>query len=92
IGRESGEDPGRVPTISFKVSGKHSGEIARSMDEFKLAIRFGDFHARRLIEYLGIEGDGGVVRVSMAHYNTVDEVDALIEAIETILSDVKPPG
>ncbi len=85
IGRPSGLDPNRVPTISFKVEKTDSGDIARRMDEFGLAIRFGDFHARRLIEFLGIEGDGGVVRVSMAHYNTLEEVGALIRALDEIL-------
>ena len=85
VGRPSGKDPDRVPTISFKIEQKNSGDIARRMDDFGLAIRFGDFHARRLIEFLGIEGDGGVVRVSMAHYNTLDEVDALIRALDEIL-------
>lgn len=87
IGRPSADDTERVPTISFKVTGQESGEIARRMDEHKIAIRFGDFHARRLIEFLGLERDGGVVRVSMTHYNTVGEVDALITALDTVLSD-----
>ncbi len=86
IGRPSGEDPNRVPTISFKIAGADSGAIARAMDDFNLAIRFGDFHARRLIEFLGLEEDGGVVRVSMAHYNTLDEVDELIKALASIRS------
>ncbi|MEM1436558.1 MAG: cysteine desulfurase-like protein [Pseudomonadota bacterium] len=86
IGRPSGEDLNRVPTISFKIDGRDSGHIAEQMDQHHLAIRFGDFHARRLIEFLGIDGDGGVVRVSMAHYNTLQEVDALITALEAILA------
>lgn len=86
IGRTSGDDLNRVPTISFKIQGRDSGSIAEQMDKFHLAIRFGDFHARRLIEFLGIDDDGGVVRVSMAHYNTLDEVDALISALDVILS------
>ena len=85
IGRESGTDPGRVPTISFKVDGMNSGSIARKMDAYKLAIRFGDFHARRLVEFLGLDAAGGVVRVSMVHYNTLAEVDALIDALDEIL-------
>jgi len=84
IGRASGEDPNRVPTISFKLRGRDSGAVARQMDDHFLAIRFGDFHARRLIEYLGIDEDGGVVRVSMAHYNTREEVDRLIQALDSV--------
>lgn len=84
IGRTSASD-GRVPTISFKVDGRDSGEIAKSIDPYMVAVRFGDFHARRLAEALDITANGGVVRVSMAHYNTLAEVDKLIAALDATL-------
>jgi len=87
IGYLEGDHPARVPTISFKIDGMDSGDIARRIDDYRLAVRFGDFHARRLVEYLGLEAQGGVVRVSMTHYNTLEEVDALIAA----LGEVLPP-
>ena len=85
IGRERGDDPRRVPTISFVVDGQDSGKIARKMDAYNIAIRFGDFHARRLAEYLDLSGSNGCVRVSMTHYNTLEEVDALVKALDEIL-------
>ena len=54
IGKIRGDDPKRVPTISFTIDGKDPGKIARRIDEFKIAIRYGDFYARRLIEYLNL--------------------------------------
>ena len=45
-------------------------------------IRWGDFYARRLIDYLGLAPQNGVVRVSMVHYNTIDEVDRLIDVLD----------
>ena len=85
IGRERGDDPRRVPTISFVVDGQDSGKIARQMDAYNIAIRFGDFHARRLAEYLDLSGSNGCVRVSMTHYNTLEEVDALVKTLHEIL-------
>ena len=85
IGHANGDRSDRVPTISFKVAGRESGELARQVDDYKVAIRFGDFHARRLIEYLGLQEQGGVLRVSMAHYNTADEVDRLVAALKAVL-------
>jgi cysteine desulfurase family protein (TIGR01976 family) len=85
IGRRDGADRDRIPTISFKIDGMDSGAIARAMDDHRIAVRFGDFHARRLIEFLGADANGGVVRVSMTHYNTLAEVDALIGALDAIL-------
>ena len=85
VGLAEGGDERRVPTISFKIAGTDSGDIASRMDRHNLAIRYGDFHARRLIEFLNLEAEGGVVRASMAHYNTAEEVNRLTEAFDAIL-------
>ena len=75
----------RVPTISFAVKNTQSESIVKHIDQFNIGIRFGDFYARHLIEALGLEKHGGVVRVSIAHYNTVEEIDLLISHLNTIL-------
>ena len=84
IGRRQA-GPERVPTISFKVEGRQSAAVVGAVDRHDLGIRFGDFHSRRLVEHLGLAGDGGVVRVSMVHYNTLDEVDRLVGALDEAL-------
>lgn len=71
----------RVPTISFVVDGMHSEHIVRQVDRHNIGIRFGDFYARRLIDALGLQEQGGVVRVSIAHYNTMDEIERLLAAL-----------
>ena len=80
IGRPAATDERRVPTISFTVAGHVPEAIVQHVDTHGIGIRWGDFYARRLIETLGLEG--GVVRVSMAHYNTAAEIDRLIHALE----------
>jgi selenocysteine lyase/cysteine desulfurase len=42
-------------------------------------------YAYRLCEALGIDPDEGVVRVSAVHYNTVEEIDRLIEVLDPVL-------
>jgi selenocysteine lyase/cysteine desulfurase len=84
-----GADAKRVPTISFVVDDADSGAIAKAVDPFNIAVRYGDFHARRLIEALDLSGKNGVLRVSMAHYNTLAEVDALIAALESAIRSAK---
>lgn len=86
IGRAGLVDGKRVPTISFVVAGKKSPNIVAQVDRHDIGIRFGDFYARRLIEDLGLTAHGGVVRVSMAHYNTLDEIDRLIRAFDLALN------
>ncbi|MBR7747527.1 cysteine desulfurase-like protein [Undibacterium baiyunense] len=75
----------RVPTISFVVRDTPSESIVRYIDQFHIGIRFGDFYARHLITALDLEKHGGVVRVSIAHYNTVEEIDLLISHLTKIL-------
>lgn len=75
----------RIPTVAFRFDGRDSGALSKAMDAHKIAIRHGDFHSRRLVEDLGQMGDGGLLRVSMVHYNTLEEVDSLCTALDTIL-------
>ena len=86
IGLRTSDAAQRVPTIAFKVEGRDSAAVVRETDRHEVGIRFGDFHSRRLIEHLGLAEHSGVVRVSMVHYNTIEEVDRLIGGLEQALS------
>lgn len=86
IGKTTAVDGGRVPTISFMVAGQMSESIVRHTDRFQIGIRFGDFYAKRLIESLGLHTQGGVVRVSIAHYNTLEEIDRLIQHLDEVIA------
>ncbi|MBU1313321.1 MAG: cysteine desulfurase-like protein [Alphaproteobacteria bacterium] len=86
VGQAQNRESSRVPTIAFRFDGREAGDICRAMDEEKIAIRFGDFHSRRLAEYLGLTDHGGMLRVSMVHYNTVEEVDRMTAALDRILA------
>lgn len=76
----------RVPTVAFTVEGRPSASIPPYFDELKLAIRYGDFYARRAMDRLGLSAEDGVVRVSMYHYNTLEEVDRVIAGLEQLLT------
>lgn len=75
----------RMPTISFVVAGHAPEAIVRHVDRYGIGIRHGDFYSRRLIETLGLGERGGVVRVSIAHYNTLDEIDRLITHLDEVM-------
>lgn len=80
-------EPGawRAPTVSFVVDDESSSAIPARLDREGVAIRFGHFYAHRLIDRLGLLERDGVVRVSMAHYNTGAEVDRLVRALDAAL-------
>jgi cysteine desulfurase family protein (TIGR01976 family) len=76
----------RVPTIAFTVNGTSSDTIPPQVDAHHIGIRYGDFYAKRLIKALGLAEQEGVVRVSMVHYNTLEECDRLIKVLDPIVS------
>ena len=75
----------RVPTFSFVVEDRDSEEIPRRLVEKSVAIRSGNFYAPRCIEAFGVAERNGVIRASMVHYNTLDEVDRLIAGLDAVL-------
>ena len=86
IGLPSATAGERVPTISFVAEGRRSEDIVRHVDTHGIGIRFGDFYARHLIEALGLQAHGGVVRISIAHYNTAQEIQRLQVALDEALA------
>ena len=85
IGPETGDSTVRVPTISFVVENRDSEAIVLETDKHKIGIRFGDFYAARLIDDLGLRPQNGVVRISMVHYNTIEELNKVIQVLDEIL-------
>ncbi|ETS87600.1 hypothetical protein PFICI_01428 [Pestalotiopsis fici W106-1] len=87
LGETSADPAVRVPTVSFVVKGWNSQELVEKVEkDGNYAFRWGSFYSNRLAhELLGLESDG-VVRISMVHYNTVEEVKGIIKAIDRVIS------
>jgi cysteine desulfurase family protein (TIGR01976 family) len=71
---------GRVPTFAFTVDGLPSGEVASRLGERGFAVWHGNYYALEIMNRLGLDG-GGAVRVGLVHYNTLGEVDRLLEEL-----------
>jgi cysteine desulfurase family protein (TIGR01976 family) len=74
----------RVPTVCFTVDGVESSAIATALAEREIGVRFGHMYTPRLMSRLGLL-PGGVVRASLAHYNTVDEIGRFAEALAAVV-------
>lgn len=74
----------RVPTVSFTWDGKHPLEIAEALGKAGFYVWDGNYYALAVTERLGLEANGGMVRVGAAHYNTLDEVERFGEALANI--------
>jgi selenocysteine lyase/cysteine desulfurase len=85
IGPSTADRTLRVPTISFAHHARSSSEIVSAVDRHGIGIRYGHFYAHRLVEDLGLMDQDGVVRVSLVHYNTLDEVERLVGVLEEVL-------
>jgi cysteine desulfurase family protein (TIGR01976 family) len=71
----------RVPTFSFTVAGHRPRAVAAHLAERAISVWDGDFYAWELIRALGLDDGGGLVRIGLVHYNTVEEVERLAEAL-----------
>jgi SufS family cysteine desulfurase len=72
-----------IPVISFTLNGHHNHDIATALDSYGIAIRTGHHCAMPLMEYLKISG---CLRVSLAAYNTFEEIDYFIDCLTKILA------
>ena len=75
----------RVPTVAFTHASKKPHDIARSLAERGIFVWSGHNYAIEPARALGILDSGGAVRVGPVHYNTGDEIDALLNALNDIL-------
>jgi len=71
----------RVPTVSFTLEGKHPRAIAEALAKEDIYVWSGHYYALAVVQRLGFEASGGMVRVGTTHYNSVDEVSRFGEAL-----------
>jgi cysteine desulfurase family protein (TIGR01976 family) len=74
----------RTPTVSFRLAGLAPRQVAEALGQRGIFVWDGNYYALGLSERLGVEPQGGMVRVGLVHYNTATEVDALLEALGEI--------
>lgn len=78
-----GTAPGKEPIISFLIGNEHHYDIGLLLDKLGIAVRTGHHCAQPLMQALGIEG---TVRASLALYNTEEECDCFIRALQRVAS------
>ena len=78
----------RVPTVSFTIDGIDPASIAKTLAQKNIFVWSGHNYAVEPAKALGIYDLGGALRVGPVHYNTADEVDAILIALDEILPRV----
>lgn len=73
-----GTAEGKGAVLSFSVEGAHPHDLAQILDRYGVAVRAGHHCAQPLMDHLGVSA---TARASFGIYNTLEEVDAFIEAL-----------
>ena len=71
----------RTPTVSVRIAGFTPRELASHLGEQGIFSWDGNYYALSLTERLGVEDSGGMLRIGLAHYNTAEEIDRLLAAL-----------
>lgn len=89
VGPESWSGSTRAPTIAFTVEGKSSAKLhAEMVRAGKMGAQQGHMYAYALVTKLGLAIEEGVVRISLVHYNTVEEAEKVCQVIEQAIKAV----
>ena len=72
----------RVATVSIRKEGLTPEALATKLAEQNIFVWNGNFYALSISERLGVEQSGGLVRIGLAHYNTIEEVDHCLAVID----------
>jgi len=81
--------PWRTPTVSVRIAGHSPRELSRRLAGRGIFVWDGNYYAINLTDLLGVEETGGMLRIGLAHYNTPEEVDRLLEALGEVVSSTK---
>ena len=70
-----------VSVCSFNVKGSHPTDVGTLLDQLGVAVRTGHHCAMPTMEYFGLPG---TVRASVAFYNSIEEVDRFLDALDRV--------
>jgi len=74
----------RVPTVSITAVDRSPQQIAEHLASREIYAWNGNMYALELTERLGVEEHGGLLRLGLVHYNTTDEINALLQALDEL--------
>jgi cysteine desulfurase family protein (TIGR01976 family) len=75
----------RCPTVAVRIEGHSPLKLATELGNRGLFTWDGNYYAMNLTEHLGVEKDGGFLRIGLAHYNTTEELETLLQALKEIV-------
>ena len=74
----------RVPTFACNIEGYSPHKLSERLASQGIFAWDGNYYAIGIMERLGLEAKGGALRLGMAHYNTLNEVDRVLQCLEQV--------
>lgn len=74
----------RVATVSVRKEGTTPLQLATALAAERIFAWDGNFYALSISERLGVEGHGGFLRLGLAHYNTVEEIEHCVRVLDSV--------
>ena len=71
----------RCPTFAIRIAGHTPLQLATELGERGIFTWDGNYYALNLTERLGVEHDGGFLRIGFVHYNTEEELERTLEGL-----------
>lgn len=86
VGSTSTDLNRRSPTWTLRCPGQDPRALALALGDRDVAVQSGGFYAWRCLRGLGVDPERGLLRVSLAHFNSDSEMSNLCNALETVTS------
>ncbi|MGB8772099.1 MAG: cysteine desulfurase-like protein [Candidatus Korobacteraceae bacterium] len=74
----------RAPTVAIRMEGYTPRELATHLGDSGIFTWDGNYYAINLVERLGLQSSGGMLRIGLTHYNTAEEVERLLAELRRL--------
>ena len=75
----------RIPTFSFTCEGESAAALGAALEAEGVQVASGDLGCSTTLENLGRDPENGVLRASLGHYHTRDDVERFLRALRSLL-------
>ncbi|NJO40698.1 MAG: cysteine desulfurase-like protein [Cyanobacteria bacterium CRU_2_1] len=76
----------RTPTVGIRLNGYPPDKMAKQLGDRGIFTWNGNFYALGVTETLGLESSGGLLRIGLVHYNTIEEIQCFLKALDEIVA------
>ncbi|MBD7909324.1 aminotransferase class V-fold PLP-dependent enzyme [Sporosarcina sp. Sa3CUA8] len=88
-GKTAEQSEERLPVFSFNIEGIATDSLGHALNDAGVEARTGNYLAIHLMKRLAAPYGGSALRISLVHYNTIEEIDRFFGIFSQVLTDLK---